>query len=119
MRCASGGRPWSSEPSQSGTGRTDRASHRCTTMGRTVMSARPRGWYDTLSLFLYVFLINLFVTLDSMLQKKSTEVKPHYLDVWLPAHGDDEATTEKLVSNNIKCYAYFIIYPYLLNIMQE
>jgi hypothetical protein len=51
------------------------------------------------------FCINLFVTLDSMLQKKSTGVEPHYLNVWLPAHDNDEATTEKLVSNNIKCYA--------------
>jgi hypothetical protein len=40
-----------------------------------------------------------------MLQKKSTGVKPHYLDVWLHVHDDDEATKEKLVSNNIKCYA--------------
>jgi hypothetical protein len=43
--------------------------------------------------------------LDFMLQKKSTGVEPYYLDVWLPAHDDDEATTEKLVRNNIKCYA--------------
>jgi hypothetical protein len=40
-----------------------------------------------------------------MLQKKSTGVEPHYLDVWLPAHNNDEATTLKLVSNNIACYA--------------
>jgi hypothetical protein len=40
-----------------------------------------------------------------MLQKKSTGVKPHYLNIWLPAHNDDEATMEKLVSNNIKWYA--------------
>jgi hypothetical protein len=40
-----------------------------------------------------------------MLQKKSTRVEPHYLDVWLPTHDDDDAITEKLVSNNIKCYA--------------
>jgi hypothetical protein len=54
-----------------------------------------------------------------MLQKKSTGVKPHYLDVWLPVHDNNEATTEKLVSNNIKCYTYFVIYLYLLNILQE
>jgi hypothetical protein len=58
-----------------------------------------------LSVFSLVFCIDLFVTLDSMLQKKSTGVKLHYLDVWLPAHDDDEARVEKLVSNNIKCYA--------------
>jgi hypothetical protein len=40
-----------------------------------------------------------------MLQKKSTVVEPHYLNVWLPAHNNDEATVEKLISNNIKCYA--------------
>jgi hypothetical protein len=40
-----------------------------------------------------------------MLQKKSTRVEPHYLDIWLPVHDDDEATMEKPVSNNIKCYA--------------
>jgi hypothetical protein len=38
------------------------------------------------------------------LQKKSTGVKPYYFDVWLPAYDDDEATSEKLISNNIKCY---------------
>jgi hypothetical protein len=42
--------------------------------------------------------------LDSMLQKKSTGVEHHYLYVWLPAHDDDEAMMEKLLSNNIKCY---------------
>jgi hypothetical protein len=51
------------------------------------------------------FHINLFIMLDSMLLKKSTGVKLHYLGVWLPAHDDDEAMAEKLVSNNIKCYA--------------
>jgi hypothetical protein len=40
-----------------------------------------------------------------MLQKKSTRAEPHYLNIWLPSHDDDEAMTEKLVSNNIKCYA--------------
>jgi hypothetical protein len=45
------------------------------------------------------------MTLDSMLQKKSTGDNPHYLDIWLPMHDDDEAMTEKLVSNNINCYA--------------
>jgi hypothetical protein len=67
-----------------------------------------------LSLFSYVFRINLFVTLDSMLQTKSTGIKLHYLDVWLPVHEDGEARAEKLVSNNIKCYVIFVIYPYVL-----
>jgi hypothetical protein len=74
-RCVSDGRPRSSEPSQSAIGRTDRASHRCTTTGRTVTSARPRDWYDTLFLSFYKFsCINLFIALDSMLQEKSTGV---------------------------------------------
>jgi hypothetical protein len=57
-----------------------------------------------LSVFSLVFHINLFVTLYSMLQKKSIRVEPYYLDDWLPAHDNDEAKVEKLVSNNIKCY---------------
>jgi hypothetical protein len=32
-----------------------------------------------------------------MLQKKSTGVEPHYLDVWLSTHDNDEAMVEKLV----------------------
>jgi hypothetical protein len=43
--------------------------------------------------------------LDSILHKKSTRVEPHYLNVWLPVHDDDEAAVEKFVSNNFKCYA--------------
>jgi hypothetical protein len=39
-----------------------------------------------------------------MLQKKTIGVKLYYLDIWPPVHDDDEATTEKLVSNNIKSY---------------
>jgi hypothetical protein len=39
--------------------------------------------------------------LDCILQKKSTGIEPHYLDIWLPAHDDDEAMVKKLVSNNI------------------
>jgi hypothetical protein len=40
-----------------------------------------------------------------MLRKKSSGVEPHYLDVWFPAHDGDGDAAEKLVSNNIKCYA--------------
>jgi hypothetical protein len=49
-----------------------------------------------------------------MLEKKNTRVKPHYLDIWLPAHNDDQARVEKVVSNNIMCYAIFVMYPYVL-----
>jgi hypothetical protein len=40
-----------------------------------------------------------------MLQKKSIVVIPHYLDIRLPTHDDDLTTVEKLISNNITCYA--------------
>jgi hypothetical protein len=56
-RYASGGCPQSLELSQSRTGRTDRASRRCTTMGRTVTSARLRGRYDTLFLSFCKFFV--------------------------------------------------------------
>jgi hypothetical protein len=46
----------------------------------------------------------LGVGCHTILQRKSTRVEPHYLNVWLLAHDDDDATPEKLVSNNIKCY---------------
>jgi hypothetical protein len=39
-----------------------------------------------------------------MLQKKTSGVDPHYLDDWLPAQDSDANVTEKLVSNNFKCY---------------
>jgi hypothetical protein len=39
------------------------------------------------------------------LQKKSSGAEPHYLDVWLLAYDGDGDANEKLVSNNIKCYA--------------
>jgi hypothetical protein len=38
-------------------------------------------------------------------ETEAAAVEPHYLDVWLPTHNGDEAVVEKLVSNNIKCYA--------------
>jgi hypothetical protein len=50
MQYASGGRLWSSKPSQSRTGTTNGARHRCTTTGQTVTSVRLIGWYDTLFL---------------------------------------------------------------------
>jgi hypothetical protein len=40
-----------------------------------------------------------------MLQKKSCGVEPYYLDIWLLAHNGDADVAEKLVDNNIKCYA--------------
>jgi hypothetical protein len=44
-----------------------------------------------------------------MLQKKSTGVEPHYLDILLTAYNDDEAMTEKLVST-ILSVIYNLLY---------
>jgi hypothetical protein len=53
----------------------------------------------------------LFIMLDSILQKASTGVDPHFIDVWVPMHRDDPEATQKLVSNNFNsyvCIVYFI-----------
>jgi hypothetical protein len=49
------------------------------------------------------------MTLDYVLQKKSTGADPHYLDVWVPAHEGDDAVSEKLVSNNFYRYVSFVV----------
>jgi hypothetical protein len=49
--------------------------------------------------------------LGSILQKVSTGVDPHLIDVWVPIHRDDPEATQKLVSNNFNsyvCIVYFI-----------
>jgi hypothetical protein len=75
-------------------------------VGASLRGGRSRPQDPKAGTILFLsFCINLFITLASMLQKKSTGVEPHYLDVCLLVHDDDEATTEKLVSNNITCYA--------------
>jgi hypothetical protein len=54
---------------------------------------------------LYVLLlINLFIMLDSVLQKASMGVDPHFIAVWVPMHRDDPEATQKLVSNNFNSY---------------
>jgi hypothetical protein len=54
---------------------------------------------------LYVLMhINLFIMLDSVLQKASTGVDPHFIGVWVPMHRDDPEATQKLVSNNFNSY---------------
>jgi hypothetical protein len=70
---------------------------------------KTQRMYDTHTLIPQVLRINLFITLDYVLQKKSTEVDPHYLDVWAPAHEGDATTAEKLVSNNFYRYTSFVI----------
>jgi hypothetical protein len=57
--------------------------------------------------------INLFIMLDSILQKASTDVDPHFIDVWVPMHRDDREATQKLVSNNFNSYIcmHCLFYP--------
>jgi hypothetical protein len=78
-------------------------------MAQTITSTRHRGWYDTRTLVPQVLRINLFITLDYVLQKKSTGVNLHYLDVWAHAHEGDATAAEKLVSINFYRYASFVI----------
>jgi hypothetical protein len=53
---------------------------------------------------------NLFIMLNSMLQKVSTGVDPHYLDVWQPTHQGNAYAIEKLVSINFYSYTLFVIF---------
>jgi hypothetical protein len=59
-------------------------------------SSKSREWYGTHTLVLQF----LCITLDSVLQKASTGVEPHYLDVWVPMHQDDPQSQHKFVSIN-------------------
>jgi hypothetical protein len=57
--------------------------------------------------------INLFIMLDSVLQKASTSVDPYFIDVWVPMHRDDPEATQELVSNNFNSYIcmHCLFYP--------
>jgi hypothetical protein len=57
--------------------------------------------------------INLFIMLDSILQKVSTSVDTHFIDVWVSMHRDDPEATKKLVSNNFNSYIcmHCLFYP--------
>jgi hypothetical protein len=57
--------------------------------------------------------INLFIMLDSVLQKASMDVDPHFINVWVPMHRDDPEATQKLVSNNFNSYIciHCLFYP--------
>jgi hypothetical protein len=57
--------------------------------------------------------INLFIMLDSVLQKASTGIDPHFIDVWVPMHRDDPEAMQKLVSNNFNSYIYMHCLFYL------
>jgi hypothetical protein len=51
--------------------------------------------------------------LDSVLQKASMSVDPHFIDVWVPTHRDDPEATQKLVSNNFNSYIcmHYLFHP--------
>jgi hypothetical protein len=51
--------------------------------------------------------------LDYVLQKASTAVDPHFIDVWVPMPRDDPEVTQKLVSNNFNSYIcmHCLFYP--------
>jgi hypothetical protein len=57
--------------------------------------------------------INLFIMLDFVLQKASTGVDPHFIDVWVPMHRGDPEAMHKLVSNNFNSYIcmHCLFYP--------
>jgi hypothetical protein len=52
---------------------------------------------------------NLFIMLNSLLQKASTGVNPYYLDVWQLAHLGNVDATEKLISISFYSYTSFVI----------
>jgi hypothetical protein len=61
---------------------------------------------------LIISILNFCVTniFNFVLQKISTGVDPHYLDVWQPAHQSNAEATERLVSISFYSYAIFIIF---------
>jgi hypothetical protein len=48
--------------------------------------------------------------LDSVLQKATTGVDPHFIDVWVSMHRDDPEATQKLVSNNFNSYVCIVCF---------
>jgi hypothetical protein len=53
--------------------------------------------------------------LDFVLQKASTGVDPHFIDVWVPMHRDDPEATQKLVSNNFNTYVCIVCFISVIN----
>jgi hypothetical protein len=45
-----------------------------------------------------------------VLQKKHTEVEPHYFDVWEPEHQGNTDAAERLVTIHFYSYAIFVIF---------
>jgi hypothetical protein len=57
-----------------------------------------------LVLILCINVYKFVIMLDSVLQKASTGIDPHFIDVWVPMHRDDPEATQKFVSNNFNSY---------------
>jgi hypothetical protein len=51
--------------------------------------------------------------LDSILQKASMGVDPHFIDVWVTMHRDDPEAMQKLVSNNFNSYVCIVCFIYV------
>jgi hypothetical protein len=47
---------------------------------------------------------------DFVLQKASSWVESHHLDIWVPAHLGAEEAAVKLVSSILYSYAYHLLY---------
>jgi hypothetical protein len=62
---------------------------------------KTKGWYDTHISVPHLLRTYLFIMLHFVLQRASFGVDPHYLDVWVPMHRDDDTSAEKLVSTNL------------------
>jgi hypothetical protein len=79
-------------------------------------SEKFRERYDTHTLVLQLLCINLCITLDSLLQKASIGVEPHYLNVWVPMHQDNPLSQQKLISINF-FYSYVYVSMFVLSIL--
>jgi hypothetical protein len=60
-------------------------------------------------MILIISILNFCVTniFNFVLQKASTGVEPHYLDVWQPAHQGNVEVAERLISISFYSYAIF------------
>jgi hypothetical protein len=66
-------------------------------------------------MILIILILNFCITnlFNSVLQKVSTGVNPHYLDLWQHAHQSNAEAAERLVS--ISFYSYAIFVTFVLN----
>jgi hypothetical protein len=66
-------------------------------------------------MILIISILTFYVTnlFNYVLQKESTGVDPHYLDVWQPTYQGNAEVAERLVS--ISFYSYTIFGTFVLN----